>query len=44
MILALVIVAIILLALAAFNVPSPVGLGWLGLAFYVLSTVWGQIG
>lgn len=43
MILALVIVAVILLALAAFNVPSgPVSLGWLGLAFWALSTIIGK--
>lgn len=44
-VLVLVIIAIILLALAAFNVPTgKVSIGWLGLAFYVLSTVWGQLG
>lgn len=44
MILALVIVSAILLFLAAFNVPTGrVSIGWLGLAFFVLSTVWGQI-
>jgi hypothetical protein len=43
MTLALVIVAFILLLLAAFNVPSgPVSIGWLGLAFWVLSTLWGK--
>ncbi len=43
MVLALVIVAIILLSLAAFNVPSgPVNLGWLGLAFFILSTIVGK--
>jgi hypothetical protein len=40
MVLALVIVAIILFILAAFAVPSGrVGLGWLGMAFWVLSTI-----
>ena len=43
MTLALLIVAFILLLLAAFNVPSgPVSLGWLGLAFYLLSMLWGK--
>ena len=43
MILALTIVALILLILAAFNVPTgPVNIGWLGLAFWVLSTLWGK--
>lgn len=43
MTLALVIVAIILFSLAAFNVPSgPVSLGWLGLAFWALSTIAGK--
>lgn len=44
MILALVIVAIILFALAAFNVPTgPVNIGWLGMAFWALSTVIGRL-
>lgn len=44
MILALVIVSLILLSLAAFSVPTGrVSIGWLGMAFYVLSTIWGQI-
>lgn len=43
MVLALVIVAIILLFLAAFNIPTPkVSVGWLGLAFWALSTIWGK--
>lgn len=37
MILALMIVAIILLALAAAGIPSNVGLGWAGLAFWALA-------
>jgi hypothetical protein len=40
---AFVIVAIILLTLAAFNVPTgPVNIGWLGLAFWALSTIMGR--
>jgi len=43
MILALTIVACILLLLASFNVPTGrVSIGWLGLAFWVLSTIWGR--
>ena len=43
MVLALVIVACILLLLAAFNVPTgPVSIGWLGLAFWALSTIYGR--
>jgi len=43
MVLALVIVACILFALAAANVPTgPVSIGWLGLAFFALSFVWGK--
>lgn len=34
MILALMIVAVILLILSAFAIPSPVGLGWIGLALW----------
>lgn len=42
MALALHIVAIILLVLAAVNVPAPrVNLGWLGLAFWALSEIVG---
>lgn len=41
MILALMIVAVILLILASFNIPTgPVNIGWLGLAFWALSTIW----
>lgn len=40
MVLALIIVSIILLVLAAFTIPSGrINLGWLGLAFWVLSTI-----
>ncbi len=43
MVLALVIVAVILFCLAAANVPTgPVNIGWLGLAFWALSTIWGK--
>ena len=43
MTLALVIVAFILLLLAAVSVPTGrVNLGWLGLAFYILSMLWGR--
>ena len=44
MILALVIVACILLLLAALNVPTGprVSIGWLGLFFWALSTIWGK--
>lgn len=44
MILALVIVACILLLLASLNVPTGprVSLGWLGMFFWVLSTIWGK--
>lgn len=44
MVLALVIVAVILLTLAAFNVPTGpyVSIGWLGLAFFALSFIWGK--
>jgi len=44
MILALVIVAVILFTLAAFNVPTGpyVNLVALGLAFWALSTIWGK--
>ena len=44
MILALTIVACILFLLAAWNWPSPppVSLGWLGLFFWSLSTIWGK--
>ena len=43
MTLALVIVACILLLLASFNVPTgPVSIGWLGLFFWALSTIWGR--
>jgi hypothetical protein len=44
MTLALVIVAAILLLLAALNVPTGprVSIGWLGLFFWVLSTLWGK--
>ena len=37
MILALMIVAVILLILSAFAIPSPVGLGWIGLAFWAVA-------
>lgn len=42
MTLALAIVALILFILAAFNVPTGnrVSIGWLGLAFYMLSLLW----
>lgn len=44
MVLAFVIVAIVLLVLAAINWPqSPVGLGWLGLAFWAASTIIGKL-
>ena len=44
MILALMIVAIILLILASFNVPTgPINIGWLGLAFWASSTIWNQV-
>lgn len=43
MTLAFIIVALILFLLAAFNVPSPVGLGWLGLACYVGSMLVGNL-
>jgi hypothetical protein len=44
MVLALVIVACILLLLAAVNIPAGrVSLGWLGLFFWVLSTIWGKL-
>ncbi len=44
MTLALVIVAFILLLLASANINTGprVSLGWLGLAFWVLSTLWGK--
>ena len=43
MVLALLIVAFILLLLASFNVSTgPVSIGWLGLAFFVLSFFWGK--
>lgn len=44
MILALTIVAFILFILAALNVPSGpyVNLGWLGLAFWCFSTIYGK--
>ncbi len=43
MTLALIIVACILLTLASFNVPTgPVNIGWLGLAFFVFSFIWGK--
>lgn len=43
MILALFIVSFILLVLASFNVPSgPVNIGWLGMAFFVLTFIWGK--
>lgn len=42
--LALVFVSIIMLTLAAFNVPTgKVSIGWLGLVVYVFSTVWTQL-
>lgn len=45
MVLALIIVSLILLIIASFNVPTgPIAIGWLGMAFFVLSTVWGQLG
>lgn len=44
MILALTIVAVILFLLAAANVNTgPVSIGWLGLFFWSLSTIWSQI-
>lgn len=44
MTLALTIVSFILLLLAALNVPTGdrVSIGWLGLAFFVLSFLWGK--
>jgi len=38
-VLLLLIVAVILLALAAFNVPCPINLGWLGMALFVLTFI-----
>lgn len=44
MVIALMIVAIILLVLASFNVPTgPINIGYLGLAFWALSTIWNQV-
>ena len=44
MVLAFVIVACILLLLASLNVPTGpyVSIGWLGLFFWALSTIWGK--
>lgn len=43
MAIALHIVAIILLVLAAVNIPAPrVSLGWLGMAFWALSEIVGR--
>lgn len=40
-VLAFLIVSLVLLAVAAANVAAPkVSLGWLGLAFFVLASVW----
>ncbi len=35
--LVLIVIAVVLFALAAFNVPSRVSLGWLGMAFFASS-------
>ena len=40
--LVLLVIALILFLLAAFNVAAPVNLGWLGLAFVTLATILGS--
>lgn len=39
----LIIVAVVLWVLAALNVPCPLSLGWLGMAFYGVSLLVGRL-
>lgn len=38
----LIVIALLLFFLAAINIPSPISLGWLGMFFYVGSTLVGK--